>query len=333
MCIKSKEQKGGLNKVMSTGESEILLESGTGELEVLKFKVNGVFYAINVIKVQEIMEIDYENVEPLPSQPPAVKGVTNVRDGAVTVIDLRKYLESTRRAGTEQAANDREEDYMILTEFNKTRTLFAVDKVIEIERIKWSDIEEPNQLMGELVNGVIKLEDQLVNFLDFEKILSDLRPEISVSPSNVDDYEADPNLREKREEMKLALVEDSPTIRDVLKGVLKEAGYTDLEIFRDGQQFWDHLQEIKKEAGTEGDIIEHIQVLIADIEMPQLDGHTLIRQIKDDEYFKELPVMIFSSLITDNLRHKGEEVGADAQVSKPEIDQLVIKLDELVLEN
>ncbi len=316
---------------MSNNESEILLESGTGELEVLKFKVKGVYYAINVIKVKEILEIDYEEVEPLPSQPPAIRGVTNVRGEAVTVIDLTRYLDAEREANKGEVKDDTK-SYMILTEFNQMRTLFAVDEVIEIERVKWNEIDEPNQLMGNLVNGVIRLEEQLINFLDFEKIMADLRPNISMSPGAAEDYNVEHEHKEERENIKLVLAEDSPTIRDVLKGVLKEAGYTNLKIFNDGERLWDYLMDLKENDGREGTILNHIQGLITDIEMPQLDGHTLIRQIKDDAYLSDLPAMIFSSLITENLRHKGEEVGADAQISKPEIDNLIVELDELVLE-
>ena len=301
-------------------QTNILLESGTGKLEILKFKVKGLLYAINVIKVKEILQIAEEDINPLPSQPEFFQGVTNVRGVVITINDLREYLDSG------EEAEKKDKNYMILTEFNQTRILFAVDGVIGIDKIGWKDIQEPNDLMGELVNGVIKNEDELINFLDFEKILSDVQPELSLG---LDEVSIDKSRKEEREEINLLLADDSPTVREILKETLYKAGYTNLKIFNDGQQAWNYLQELKQEFDKP---TEHIQGIITDIEMPQLDGHALIRKIRHDRELKELPTMIFSSLITDHLRHKGEEVGADEQISKPEMDNLIDVLDELVLD-
>lgn len=302
-------------------QTDILLESGTGDLEILKFKVKGLLYAINVIKVKEILQIEEEDINPLPSQPEAVRGVTNVRGDVITIIDLRTYLDSG-----EENEDKEKKNYMILTEFNKTRILFAVDGVIGINKISWKDIQEPNNLMGNLVNGVIKSEDKLINFLDFEKILSDVQPELSLG---LDEVKIDQSKKEEREKIKLVLADDSPTIREILKETLYKAGYTNLKIFNDGQRAWNYLKELKTETES---VQEEVQGLITDIEMPQLDGHALIRKIREDKQLKDLPTLIFSSLITDNLRHKGEEVGADEQISKPEMENLIDVLDELVLE-
>ncbi|MGM0502941.1 MAG: chemotaxis protein [Bacillota bacterium] len=303
-------------------ESNILLESGTGELEILKFKVKGLLYAINVIKVKEILQIEEEAINPLPSQPESVRGVTNVRGDVITIIDLRDYLDTGRQE--DPTAEDK--NYMILTEFNNTKILFAVDEVIGINRITWRDIQEPNNLMGELVNGVIKSEGELIDFLDFEKILSDVQPELSLG---IDEINIDQEKKEKRKDITLIMADDSPTVRGVLKETLYKAGYTHLNIFNDGQQVWDYLTELKRKPG---DVLDEVQGLITDIEMPQLDGHALIRKIKNDRELRDLPTLIFSSLITDNLRHKGEEVGADEQISKPELENLIVVLDDLVLE-
>ncbi|MGM0369466.1 MAG: chemotaxis protein [Bacillota bacterium] len=303
------------------GQNDILLESGTGDLEILRFEVKGLLYAINVIKVKEILQIETEDINPLPSQPESVRGVTNVRGDVITIIDLREYLDS----GEEQEQEE-DNDYMILTEFNQTKILFAVDGVIGINRISWQDIQEPNNLMGDLVNGVIKSDDKLINFLDFEKILSDVQPELSIG---VNELNIDESRKEERNNMKLILADDSPTVREILKETLYTAGYTDLQIFNDGQRAWNYLVEMKEE---NEDIFDAVQGVITDIEMPQLDGHALIRKINSDSQLEKLPTLIFSSLITDNLRHKGEEVGADEQISKPELDDLIDVLDDLVLE-
>jgi len=300
--------------------NNILLESGTGELEVLKFKVKGVFYAINVIKVKEILKAKLESIQPLPSQPKAVRGITNIRGEVITLIDLREYL------SPEISYNENENELlMILTEFNNIKLLFAVDQVIGISRLKWSDIQEPNNLMGNLVNGIIKSEDQLVNFLDFETILTNIKPDMAMNISN---YEVDKTLKEKRRNVTLAIADDSPTIREILKKTLYEAGYETLRVFNDGQQLLNYLQELKDK---EKDVSYYIQGIITDIEMPKMDGHTLVKNIKNDKTLREIPTLIFSSLITEDLRHKGDAVGVDEQISKPEIENLINILDDLIL--
>ncbi|MBM7624663.1 chemotaxis protein [Sporohalobacter salinus] len=308
---------------MSKDETDILLESGTGELEVLKFKVKGVLYAINVIKVREVLRVENEKIRPLSSKADSVKGMVNIRGDVVTVIDLNDYLD----CGIYQES-DKDSYRMILTEFNDMKILFIVGEVIGIDRLLWEDIEEPNELMGGLINGVIKLDGELASFLDFEKILTDIKPELSMT---IDENKIDEVNRSKRENITLVMAEDSPTIRGVLEDTLRKAGYQDLKIFNDGKRLLDYLLEIKDENPDES-ILNYVQGVITDIEMPQLDGHTLIRKINEDRYLEELPTMIFSSLITESLRHKGEAVGADRQISKPEINNLISILDELVLD-
>jgi two-component system chemotaxis response regulator CheV len=300
--------------------NNILLESGTGELEVLKFKVKGVFYAINVIKVKEILKTNLESIQPLPSQPKAVKGITNIRGEVITLIDLREYLNQ------EMPYNANESELLvILTEFNNIKLLFAVDQVIGISRLKWSDIQKPNNLMGNLVNGIIKSDNQLVNFLDFESILTNIQPNMAMNTNN---YKINNTLKEQRENITLAIADDSPTIREILKKTLYEAGYEDLKIFNDGQQLLDYLYELKDKGET---VSNYIQGIITDIEMPEMDGHTLVKNIKNDKTLREIPTLIFSSLITGDLRHKGDAVGVDEQISKPEIEKLINILDDLVL--
>ncbi|PRX27685.1 two-component system chemotaxis response regulator CheV [Orenia metallireducens] len=300
--------------------NNILLESGTGELEVLKFKVKGVFYAINVIKVKEILKTNLESIQPLPSQPKAVRGITNIRGEVITLIDLREYLNQ------EIPYNANESELLvILTEFNNIKLLFAVDQVIGISRLKWSDIQKPNNLMGNLVNGIIKSDNQLVNFLDFESILTNIQPSMVMNTNN---YKINSTLKEQRENITLAIADDSPTIREILKKTLYEAGYEDLKIFNDGQQLLDYLYELKDKGAI---VSNYIQGIITDIEMPEMDGHTLVKHIKNDKTLREIPTLIFSSLITGDLRHKGDAVGVDEQISKPEIEKLINILDDLIL--
>ncbi|WP_133513641.1 chemotaxis protein [Halanaerobium saccharolyticum] len=306
---------------MMKQKQDILLESGTGELEILKFIVDDSSYAINVLKVREILRIKKGDIKKLPEKSDVILGMTNIRGDVIMIVNLSSYLNS------ELIENDGV-IMAILAEFNATKILFAVDNVVGIDRIGWDDIQPPDRMMGELVNGVIRSDDKdLINFLNFEKILEDLQPKLG---NNVDvKPEASADLRARRKNKTLALADDSPTTRNMIKDTLVEAGYQDFKIFSDGRQLLDHLLEIK-EKYPEDSVLDHVQGIITDIEMPNMDGHTLIRKIHEDRYLRKLPTVIFSSLISEDLLHKGKEVGADAQITKPELDKLVGVVDQLV---
>src|SRR5699024_4954483 len=133
----------------------------------------------------------------------------------------------------------------------------------------------------------------------------------------------------ERSEKKILIAEDSAILRELLKDTLTEAGYGNLEFFENGKDAWIHMEAIAENQEIAPE--EAYQLIITDIEMPQMDGHHFITKIKDDHRLKHIPIIIFSSLITDDLFHKGEKVGADAQVSKPEIVHLVQEMDQLIL--
>lgn len=293
----------------------ILLESGTGEFEILKFTVNGKHYAINVIKVREILQI--EKLSEVPNSPEAITGITLVRGEVVTVIDLRYVLEKKH-------CEESSHRMTLLCEFNKLKVAFLVDEVLGIHRIGWDQMQKPDDILNAtLVIGNINLDNTIFMMLDFEKIVMDISPETGITTARIAGLEA-----KDRSKVELMLADDSPMIRQVLKDTLNYAGFTKLRFFDDGQQALDFLMNLVDRKGDA--FTEEVQLLITDIEMPQLDGHTLTRKVKEHKILKKLPVIIFSSLITDSLKHKGDSVGADAQMSKPEIGKLVLLIDKLL---
>ncbi len=110
---------------------------------------------------------------------------------------------------------------------------------------------------------------------------------------------------------------------------LEKAGYTNVTKCINGQEAWDYLQSIKKKA--DGDVTKYVKCIVTDIEMPLMDGHRLTKLVKTDSSLQVIPVIIFSSLINEEMRRKGEQLGADAQLSKPEIGSLVEEIDKLIL--
>lgn len=296
--------------------SDILLESGTGEVEVIEFRANDVNYAINVIKVKEIIDMPASGVTKMPESKKEIAGLILCRDEILPVIDLKYILNREKSSELGQR--------LIVCEFNKVKVAFNIDDIIGVHRIKWSEIRKPNNMFDEsLAVGNIVLNGKIIVMLDFEKIVTDISPKSGISEDRLVSVEY-----KDRSDLKLVLADDSPLIRKLLKETLTKAGFTNMKIFDDGEQALSYLEGLKKDLGKS--FVKEVQLLITDIEMPQMDGLTLTRKVKEDEVLKRLPVIIFSSLITDDLRHKGESVGADAQLSKPEIEELIGVVDQLL---
>lgn len=294
----------------------ILLESGTNELEIVEFTIATSKFGINVIKVKEI--INPVRVVPIPHAHPHVEGIIELRGEVLPVIDVAKALG--------YPPSDRKNDKFIVAEFNKQKVVFHVHQVTQIHRISWSEIEKPSEMYkGEnsQVIGVVKINGDMILLLDFEKIVVDINPETGINIQQVKKLGS-----RERSSKKLVVAEDSPLLRKLLHDTLNEAGFHQIEFFENGKDALDYLESL---VANGEDIGEKVQLVITDIEMPQMDGHHLTKRIKENKKLAKLPVVIFSSLITDDLRHKGQMVGANAQVSKPEIGELVLVIDEHIL--
>ena len=297
-------------------DTKILLENGTNELEVLEFRLDGNAYGINVAKIKEI--ITYMPVTPVPNAHPSIEGIFMPRDTMITAIDLKNCLQ---RGTTEPGG------LFIITNFNKLDIAFHVDSVIGIHRVSWRDIIKPGSTVSTteegVSTGIIKFEDRLIIILDFEKIVTDINPETGLKLTDIEE------LGERtRNDIPILIAEDSPLLNKLIVDSLHKAGYANLIHTENGQQAYDVIQECKKE----GTLKEHVQCIITDIEMPIMDVHRLTKLVKSDDETKDIPIVIFSSLVNDEMRRKGEALGANAQLSKPEIGNLVRTVDQLVLD-
>lgn len=295
-------------------DTNILLESGTNELEILEFTLGENHYGINVAKIREILQ--YQPITPVPNSHPSVEGIFMPRDTMITVISLRNCL------GMEPAED---EGLFIITNFNKLNIAFHVDQVIGIHRVSWEAIIKPDSTINtkgaSTSTGVIKLEDKLVVILDFESIVSEISPETGLRVNDVDQM-----TERDRNESPILIAEDSPLLSKLITECLKKAGYTNLIVTADGQEAWDKLQELN----ASGDIQKNVHCIVTDIEMPRMDGHRLTKLVKSNDDMKNIPLVIFSSLVNEEMRRKGELLGADAQLTKPEIGQLVGAIDKLI---
>ncbi len=297
-------------------KTNILLESGTNELEVLEFVVGGNHYGINVAKVKEILTM--QPITPIPNSHPCIEGMFMPRDDIITVMDLFSILGFER---DEPSA----EDMLIITSFNNLHIGFHVEQVLGIHRVSWTDIVKPDVTVSSngngMATGIIKQTDKLILILDFERIVEEICPETSLRVSEIDE------LGERsRSDVPILVAEDSPMLSAMIRDALERAGYTNLTMKTNGQEAWDMICTLKKNNGVQ----YGVQLLITDIEMPMMDGHRLLRLVREDDDLKNIPVVIFSSLINDDMMRKGDRLGADAQVSKPEIGKLVHIIDGLV---
>jgi len=296
----------------------ILLETGTNELEIVEFGLGHGNFGINVMKVREI--VTSQKVTKLPNSHPNAEGVIQLRGEVVPMIDLAKVM------GMPPSENP-QDDRIIISEFNKIKVAFHVHTVNRIHRISWEQIEKPSEFADadrSTTTGIIKMDDHLIILLDFEKIVVEMSPKAGINVATVKELG-----HRERSDKHILIAEDSVMLTELLKDTLNAAGFHNLHFYSDGKLAWEQLESLVDNYGD--NITEHIQLVITDIEMPKMDGHHLTKRIKEHAVLRKLPVIIFSSLITDTLRHRGEVVGANAQVSKPEINLLVQKIDSLIL--
>ena len=304
----------------------ILLETGTNELELIEFavhfknaegEVQEQPMGINVIKVREIIRMP--ELTKLPDLADGVEGILDLRGQIIPAFNLGYLL-----YGTDSVSLG---DRMIVAEFNGIRIGLIVHSVNRIHRISWGEVKPPEAIDSidpdnSTVVGIVNRDDKTLLMIDVEKIVADVNTELALSAAQLgeDNFGIDYTV---------ITAEDSSMIRNLIVTELKKVGFT-IKSMHDGQSAWHALQDIRKKVQAGAQLDDHVNLVITDIEMPRMDGYTLIKNIKEDDILKKLPVLIFSSMITQDNRHKGESVGADAQLTKPEIGYLLETAKELL---
>ena len=293
----------------------ILLESGTNEFEIVEFSIGTVHYGINVAKVREV--IQRTPVTAMPQAHPYIDGLFTLRGKAIPLVNLPRCLNV---ASGDEAKN------VIVTEINNFGIGFLVENVSRIHRISWKDMEPAPEVGDQSrVVGIIKMSDRIVLLLDFETIIAEINPEINAKLTTVEEATAD--IRTQRADVHVVVAEDSGMLRDLLVTTLHDSGYRFVRDFGNGQDAWEYLRNL---AAKDGPIENHVGMIVSDVEMPKMDGHRLLKLVRDNERLHEVPFVLFSSLISEEMRLKGESLGASGQISKPEISQLIGLLDNLI---
>ena len=307
-------------------QSKILLEVGTNELEIVEFFINERdgyrgYYGINVSKVVEIIR-----TQPVTAMPqmrhPSVLGAFPYRGGRIVpLIDVCKYLDK---------GSIGDESKIIITEFNNVQTAFLVSGVTRIHRISWKQVEAPSRFLMEMsrgsITGMVRLEDRVVFVLDMEAIVATLHPALSI---RMDEKDEEAPLPPRK--FHIIHADDSNSIRRLVYSKLEKDGRFDVTQVTDGEEAWNLMQKYKQEAEeTKKSVTDFVQGIISDIEMPNMDGLTLCRRLKEDPVLRAVPIAMFSSLISPSLARKCENVGADAQFAKPDLQAISDKMYDLI---
>ncbi|HBS29267.1 MAG TPA: hypothetical protein DEB06_07405 [Phycisphaerales bacterium] len=296
---------------------DILLDAGTNEFEVLVFLLAGGAFGLNVAKVREV--IKPVALVATPHRHPSVLGMFNIRGTVLPVVDLSHHLglRDTRASGGVEGR-------IIITEFNGLRTGFLVDAVEQIHRMSWSRVkpapdfafaQRPSDRPVSSTTGSIDLDGRLVLLVDFESVADSIMIEKRLHIGRV----ANPRGID-RGSKRVILAEDSPFMRRLMGDVLRNSGYGRLEVYSDGQAAWEAID-------ADG---APISAIVSDIEMPRMDGLALTRKIKGDARFARVPVVLFSSLVSEDNLKKGRQVGADVQIPKPRVQDMVELVDRAV---
>jgi two-component system chemotaxis response regulator CheV len=313
----------------------ILLESGTNEVEILEFLLQGQSFGVNVLKIQAIEQYDAKRVTEIPLSHQAIMGMFLFRDHTIPLIDLAAEMSirgrSAKRDGNEETQNNR---IVLVMEFNGMTTAFLVDGVNRIHRVGWDRISPMSSVLSDSSSeftGSVNLEKREVLIVDIEKVVAQILPQARME--YLQDRDMDHPKASSRPDVKIVLAEDSSAIRAMITSVLQKGQYTSIEDFDNGLSAYEYLLLSKQQAEEQGQSLSsRVSVLISDIEMPQMDGLTLCRNVRKELAQEHMPIVMFSSLINDQSADKCRAVGATAWISKPQIGELVAKLDQLCLD-
>ncbi|MEX0336198.1 chemotaxis protein [Vibrio tubiashii] len=322
---------------MSGSTSTILTESGTNELEIIEFHLvkelpdgskKTCYYGINVAKVREVIQVpettDYPNAQP------HMVGVFSSRDILTPLVDLAGWLGVP-------TSKDLQKKFVIVTDFNNMTNGFLIDSISRIHRISWNDVESPSQFLeaGEqdCVVAVVRKDGNLIMILDFEKIIADINPELSMEKYDVTiDKSVDLNQRmvTKRNGKTVMVVDDSAFIRSLIQDTLSSSGYNIISC-KDGGEAHEKLMNLIEVAKEEGlPVSELIDGVVTDVEMPRMDGMHLVKRLRDTDSYASMPIVMFSSLMSEDNRAKALALGANDTITKPEIGKMVSMMDKYI---
>jgi len=283
---------------------------GENRLELLMFRLKGrQLFAINVFKVQEVVKVP--TLRQVPHSHPHVRGVAHLRNQTVPVIDLSAAIGNGPIVDLSTAN-------LIVAEYNRSVQAFLIGAVDRIVNLNWEVILPPPKGTGRshFLTAITRLDDQLVEILDVERVLADIIP----YNTRVSDEVLDENLaaEARKRKLKVLLADDSPTAVKQVQETLRNIGIEVLYV-QDGLQALKQLQQWVREGRH---VEEEILMLVTDAEMPEMDGYRLTAEVRKDPALKNLYVVLHTSLSGSFNKAMVEKVGCNDFLSKFQPDEL-----------
>lgn len=307
-------------------QTNILLESDTNELEIVEFRVDEYdhhgnlvpcHYGVNVAKVREIIRLP--EVTKSLNTLDAIEGMIKLREKVITVLNLARILNKD--------TGDMKAERVIVLEFNNLMVGVLVHSVSRIYRISWQNVEAPSaSAHSDQVTGLVKMDDRIILVLDFEKIVGEFCSASALKPLAPEQLEYTESM--ERSTKTILVADDSPFIRSTMCSSLRGAGYNVIEAVN-GAEAWDKIRDLIQTCNAEGvSLRSKLQLLITDVEMPQMDGLHLTSTVRKEKNPQELPIIIFSSLASDDNIRKWQDLGAQQILTKPDLPNLVKYADQ-----
>jgi two-component system chemotaxis response regulator CheV len=310
---------------MDMADKKTLLESvdartrlaGSNKMEILLFSLGTrETFGINVFKVREVGRTPH--ITKTPNMPRGVEGLISLRGNVIPVLSLVSFLgHESVRPGLGKT--------MMVAEYSKRTLGFLVHEVDRIIRVDWERVKAPETVLAAnqgLITAVIELDSgHLVSILDVEQILSSAFGEASI---------VDIQPAQLSEDVTVFFVDDSIVARRKITEVLDKLGVKHKHA-TNGAEALSRLQAIAAHAQQIGKPVrDEIRLILADAEMPEMDGYVLTKNIKSDVRFSGIPVIMHSSLSSEANRAMGKSVGVDAYVAKFDAEVLADTLRPLL---
>lgn len=275
--------------------------AGQNRLELLLFRLNGTQrYGINVFKVKEVIQCP--PLTEMPCSNRAVRGITNMRGVTMSVMDLAAAI-------GQRPIVKRQEAFLLVTEYNKIVQGFLVASVDRIINRTWEEVLAPpkgGSSMGYLT-AVTHVDNELIEIIDVERVLKEVMGDSDESSVEVNEQE-----RQQNQQKLIFIVDDSVVARNQVKRTMEHMGL-DTAVARDGREALELLSSWKTEDAPD---LQRLALIISDIEMPQMDGYTLVTKLREDDHFKQFPVVLHTSLSGGFNQAMVEKVGANEFIPK-----------------
>ncbi len=313
---------------LNSSRDSILLESGTNEVEFIEFYLGSVSYGINVSKVQRVLARTSVEITGVAQAPYGAIGMIHIQDQPIMLMDLKMSL----GIPFDPESIDLERQLILVTTFNKQTTAFLIDGISKIHRTSWESFEPRNENVtsegaGGYSTGTVTFDDNIIVILDLERLMLALFPNSHGNVGVLETVESRP----EREAVRILYAEDSKMVRGITQDILNSSGYLQVDSFENGEDAYQFLQKRIREKDFDG--AGPYDLVLTDIEMPKMDGLTLCRRVKTEVCSDHPPkVIVYSSLINKEMALKCVSVGADAQLAKPDVRQIVDLVDSLCLE-